>query len=183
MKNHVKWKPLGALLAVSVLSSAAMAQVPTPICSVLGGGSSTITSTVTPAVTADAVGASFDGDLGTFATFKVLGVGNISIRGTAQTGTVSPGSGLAGVVVTSPGTNDTINVTITTYLNGVQQQSGAAGLQTIGVSQICAGTCLSRGDQTFFGIPTSAPFDSIAATMTALSVSGVVEVRELCARP
>lgn len=151
------------------------------VCRAIGG---VATASATTGSTFGDASRAADGDLGSYATLQpsAVGLGGGSIRATAgQQGT----GDFAGVLLSRSPSGRTTQITITTYLAGVQQDSNTAGTDLGGnTGTTCPGICVESGaNQIFFGIQTSRSYDAIEAT---LQVSGgaasAVEIRELCKR-
>lgn len=121
-------------------------------------------------------GAAFDGHFATAAAMGPAGQG--SFLGTSET---QPAGSLAGVafVLTNPAG---VSVTITTFLNGSEQEtSGPATRQ--GASDACFNmSCyFNDGGDSFVGMETTKAYDAIEATISN-SASGTLLVNELCVR-
>lgn len=142
--------------------------IPPGICRPIADVGATIGTTATGASVNDALLA-FDGDLGTVAEVEALApAGPVSIRGTLGTG-LEPGGEAAGILFSNSllNANNNMQVTITTYLDGVPQETGPA-VHTV------------SGEMTFFGINTLLDFDSIEASFP-VGESGM-QFHELCVR-
>lgn len=137
------------------------------LCSALGGGASSVQSNAAPNASFSDVDAVFDGDVSSFATLTTTGgTGSSSVRGTTQSGVVSSAS-VAGLLFEGELSINT-NLVITTYLSGAQQDAGPATNTT------------SRDGLHFFGINTSANFDSIEATLNLVGDPPALKLFELC---
>jgi hypothetical protein len=119
--------------------------------------------------------AAIDGDQGTFARMNhgTFG-GTTTLRVTAQSGVVYPGGKFAGAVVKVPAEVPGPSVTVTTYLDGVVQDSGAAIQDRVdGIN----------ADGIYYEIYTTQPFDAVEIALTR--GTGVVDVEtrvyEFCA--
>lgn len=154
------------------------------ICEAFGGGASTVNAM--PSAGGSVTGApnAFDGSLTSFATYTpAAGNGTLTIRGTAQRGVVEPGGQTAGVLLTEPATTQTVQITISTYLEGRLQATGTPGAQAgNGSGQTCRGICENRNGLSYFAIETTAPFDAIEATLQVSGSLADLQVRELCSR-
>lgn len=123
-------------------------------------------------------GAAFDGHFGTFASIDAGGQGTF-----LGTSTLQPAGSLAGVYFVLPNPAG-ISVTITTFLNGIQQEAGAPATRQTpsdncsGVSMECSFT---DGGGSFVGIGTTKAYNAIQAVISNSS-AGTVEVNELCVR-
>lgn len=123
--------------------------------------------------------AAADGDLGTYAILSAEDQmsGTVRIRATAQDGVTYPGGTPAAVVygiVRTEGTSLGTNETLTTYLDGVMQESG----NTSGTNGSTSGN-RETGRRAF---QTTLPFDAIELSYTQTSGTADVEVRvhEFC---
>lgn len=122
--------------------------------------------------------AAIDGDLGTYATFVVepASSGSVSLRATAQEGTLYPAGTPAAVVYGSTrtgGSSVSPTETITTYLDGVMQETQAFG--TDGV--------MGGDDEPGRNVmSTNLPFDAIELGYVQSGGTAHVEVRiyEFC---
>lgn len=152
-----------------------------PLCQALGGGGASVDSTPSTGSSLDNARAAFDGNLSSLARYEASGgSGSLILRGTAQSGVVH-GPGGAGVLISRQSADQTVRVMISTYLDGVLQFTGEAGSQ-VGSSQSCAGSCLNRADQSYFGINTLNSFDAIEASIQLVGLPGGLDIRELCTR-
>lgn len=123
-------------------------------------------------------GAAFDGRL---ATSAAMGPGG---QGTFLGASQSQSSGsVAGVYFTL--TNPAgVSITITTHLNGAQQETSTAPGTRQGVTDTCSGnmTCsFNDGAGSWVGMDTTQPYDAIEATISNSS-AGTLQVNELCVR-
>jgi len=123
-------------------------------------------------------GAAFDGQFGTFASMGAGGQGGF--RGTSN---VQPAGSIAGVYFVLPNPAG-ITITITTFLDGIQQETSApVSRQT--PSDNCSGLSVEcdfrDGAGSFVGIGTTKEYDAIEAAISNSS-AGTVEVSELCVR-
>ena len=150
------------------------------ICQPLGGGISATAS----------VGSSFsnaplaaDRDLNSFATLQPATAGSGSGTFRATSGNQAA-NGFAGVLLGGTPAGQSTQITITTYLDGVQQDSNTAGTNLGGNSgSICSGICAENGgDSIFFGIAVSRAYDAIEATLQVNGGSSAVRIVELCKR-
>lgn len=140
------------------------------LCRGIGGGSSTVSTS--PAVNASFTDAAkiFDGDVGSFGALNTIGgTGNSSMQGTTQSGVVVPQGAIAGVLIKGTLTSN-INVTVTTYLAGVPQDTGPAV------------TTISSDEFEFLGIRTNQQFDSIKVAFNLTNDSSSLPIYELCIR-
>lgn len=121
-------------------------------------------------------GAAFDGRFGTAAAMGPAGQG--SFLGTTET---QPAGSIAGVyfILTNPAG---VSVTITTFLNGTEQESGGPATRQ-GVSDACSNmTCqFNDGAGSFVGMDTTKSYDAIEVTISNSS-SGTLQVNEICVR-
>ncbi len=177
---HAKKWPMGGLLVI-LLSGCGGGGGDSGICrSVADGGASTSTAARNGA-NIDQGRAVFDGSLSSVATLTpaLTTLSGATLRGTRGSGMVS--SAFAGLALSGLDSNQTITVTISTYLDGVLVESGQAGVHT-GTSQACGGICVSQGDTSFFGIAISRPFDAIGASLDLSGATQPLQLRELCVR-
>jgi hypothetical protein len=150
------------------------------ICSALGGGNSSINSMVT-AGTIENTPAAFDGSLSSIARYTdSTGNGSARFDAQAQSGVIAAAGQAAGVLLTNPPSNTSLQISISTKLNGVVQETGTAGFQT-GESQICP-VCIEQAGSTFFGIQTNQAYNGIEVTLKVNGLPVALEVRELCTR-
>lgn len=121
-------------------------------------------------------GAAFDGRLGTAAAMGSAGQGSFLATSEAQ----PPGS-IAGVyfILTDPAG---VSVTITTFLDGIQQESRGPSTRQ-GVSDACSNmVCdFNDGAGSFVGMDTTEAYDAIQATISNSS-NGTLQVNEICVR-
>jgi hypothetical protein len=122
-------------------------------------------------------GAAFDGHLNTAAAMGPAGQGSFLATSEAQ----PPGS-IAGVyfILTNPAG---VSVTITTFLNGVEQEARGPSTRQ-GVSDTCSinMTCaFNDGGGSFVGMHTTKTYDAIQATISNSS-SGTLQINEICVR-
>lgn len=138
------------------------------LCRAIAGGNASLTTS--PALTAsfENAAAIFDGDLASFGVLNTVGgTGTSSMEGTVQPGTIVPGGVVAGVLFAgSLSTN--LAVTVTTFLDGEEQDSGPAT------------TTISRDSMNFFGIQTTNNFNSLMVTFTLVSDASSLDIHELC---
>jgi hypothetical protein len=184
---------ISVLLVLAALSSACsggggggdgggLGQSAQAICQVIGNGSPVTSSAVQPSSFDDSVLA-FDGHLDSWATLGPAA----SAGGTISGGDFErPGIDVAGIAYTSPHSG-TVAVTITTYLDGVVQDSGDAGTisyTNTGDSMVCPSTqCIVRQNGlSFGGIDTTGPYDRIEAAITITNLDAPLQIRELCVR-
>jgi len=154
----------------------------TGICRVLAGGSSSVDSRHQVGNMMDFEKA-FDGSLNTFAIYRATaGNGSATFIGRAQSGTIVPTGTLAGTVLVVPPDSSTLTVNITTTLNGVVQDSGTAGTFNRGETPACGGLCEFQGDNIYFAIQSTKPFDGITADFQVTGLPFDLQVRELCTR-
>lgn len=150
------------------------------LCEAFGGGHWTVDATVSPGSTFESPDLAFDGDLSSFADYRVTDdAGTLVVRGIAKTGAVRR-DGSAGVLVSRPVAGQTLRVTISTYLDGKLQSVGDTGAQT-SAGQVCR-DCSARGDAAYFGIGTTTSFDAIEARIQLEGRPGQLAVKELCSR-
>lgn len=110
----------------------------------------------------------FDADLGTFGVLNTIGgTGTSSMQGTVQTGTIVPGGVVAGVLFAGA-LSTNLAVSITTFLDGEQQESGPAV------------TTVSRDSESFFGLRTTLAFNSLRVTFTLVDDASSLDIHELC---
>ena len=148
------------------------------ICTVIGGGAAQVAAT--PAASFSNATAAFDGDLSSFGS---LTTSSGTLRGTAQTGTMQTGGPYAGLAISTPAAG-TLSVSITTFLNGTQQDTGAVGSQSFGSSNVqnCnpGQDCRVRNDLSYFGLRTTKNFDAIEAVLSYSGSASPLQIRELC---
>lgn len=118
-----------------------------------------------------------DEDLGTAAevTFSPVG-GTVTVRATAQPGTVFPAGNHAGGVLTFPASVGATNtLRFTTYLSGVQQETGG------GFINVADGST-NPGVPNTYRFPTTKPFDSVEAAITrqGSADTAAVGINEFC---
>jgi hypothetical protein len=94
---------------------------------------------------------------------------------------------IAGTAFSLPASGS-FTVTVTTYLGGVQQETGAAGPDVYGSSNGVQGNCGSPGICTnnssigtsFFGLHTTKPYDSIQVAFSIIGTTTPVQIKEIC---
>lgn len=122
----------------------------------------------------------FDGNLDTFAA--LAGGGHASIEGNNSP---QPAGEVAGVYFNRPASDsNSYTLTITTFLNGTQQETGVAPCQLLAGSNSCGGYQFSGSDgggPWFVGLPTTKAFDAIQAAFTTTGTQSV-NINELCVR-
>lgn len=121
-------------------------------------------------------GAAFDGHLGTGAAMGPGGQG--AFMGTSD---AQPAGSIAGVFFTL--TNPAgVSITITTYLNGTQQETRGPSTRQ-GVSDSCnnMNCAFHDGAGSFVGMDTTKDYDAIQATISNSS-SGTLGIDEICVR-
>jgi len=152
---------------------------PDPLCKALGGGRSTVQSTPSAGSSLSDSARAFDGDLSTIASYDATtGNGTLVIRGTAQSGVVH-GPGQAGLLLSSLSTDQTVQVTLSTYLDGALQATGDGGTQS-GDGRTQSGQIANRDGQLYFSIDTTVAFDAIEASISLTGLPGSLKLRELC---
>lgn len=121
-------------------------------------------------------GAAFDGS---FASAAEMPAGTeATFSGTATT---QPGGSVAGVYFVFPAVGEGISVTITTYLNGVQQETAGPATRA-GTSSVCPDMdCSFTQGPSFVGLTTTKAYDTIAATISNTGAGGL-RISELCVR-
>jgi len=148
------------------------------ICQALGVGNSTVNSFVA-AGTIDNTPAAFDGSLSSFARYTdSTGNGSARFDGRAQSGVIASAGQAAGVLLTTPPASTTLQISISTKLNGVVQETGTAGFQG-GTTQVCS-ACAEQGGNSFFGITTTRDYNGIEVTLQLNGLPVTLDVRELC---
>ncbi|HZP13442.1 MAG TPA: hypothetical protein VFB36_13565 [Nevskiaceae bacterium] len=139
------------------------------LCQPIGGGGGTVTTSPGTGASFSNADKVFDGDLNSSGSVSGLGLGNSSIQGTAQSGVVVAQGLVAGILIDRDAQSfDNLHLTITTFLDGVQADTGLA----VSTS--------SRDGFGFFGIMTTQPYDAIRATFTTGQNAGSVTLYELC---
>lgn len=125
------------------------------------------------------VGAAFDGKLATAAAIGAGGQG--TFLGTSRT---QPAGSMAGVffILTNPAG---VSVTLTTYLDGQEQETGTGPATRQGTSSVCPGgnmeCSFTDGGASFVGMNTTQAYDAIEATISNSSAL-TLQVNELCVR-
>jgi hypothetical protein len=146
---------------------------------ITGGGAQALETLNCVGCTVENRNAAIDGDLGSFATLYLPpnSSGNVALRATAQSGVVYADGTPAAVVYgiqRSDGNSLSTTQTITTYLDGVPQQTGNAG----------PNNGVDGGDQPVGrrAIGTNLPFDAIELTYAQSAGTADVAVRiyEFC---
>lgn len=136
-------------------------------CRVIAGNGATVTAT--PAATASFTNPNnaFDGSLSSYTALKTTaGTGTSSIQGTLGSGS-EPAGETAGIYYVGT-INSSLQITITTYLKGVQQDTGIAT------------NSVSNDNKQFYGLPTTKAFDSIKATLALNNDAPELDIYELC---
>lgn len=150
------------------------------ICQVVGNGSYVTTSSGPGGEFANPTLA-FDGHLESYAE---LGPSQ-SAAGTISGGGLSRMAGeYAGIAFTRPASG-AVTVNISTYHNGVLQESrqaGSANYPPTGQQSTCPGYCVEQNGQVFFGVATLLDFDTIEAQISMSALPEPLQLRELCVR-
>lgn len=150
-------------------------------CQAFGGGNAIVQASPSTGGSVSDAPRAFDGDLSSYASYTPAGgSGTLTIRGTAQAGIVRPAQEIAGVLLTLQSAQS-LQVNITTYLGGVQQDTGVVYARA-GVSDSCSANCSRSGQDSFTGLSTTKPYDAIEATIAVSGIAGSLPVRELCSR-
>jgi hypothetical protein len=154
-----------------------------PFCQAIGGGAAVASQTCTSSCgVIENVQRAVDADFGSYATIGVSVQNQASIRGTAQDGLVFEGA--AGVYVHKPPlvNGGTFDLTITTYLDGVPQETQLAYSESSGSDNVFCNQCGEDGANNFYGIPTNLPFDAIEMSYTQSAGTQYREIRlfEFC---
>lgn len=150
------------------------------ICAAIANSGSTTIATASLGGSVTNEARAFDGNLESAAALapSATMIGGGTIRGTLGSGEIAGGA-VAGVLLAGYGGSQSVQVTISTYQDGAMVEASMAGTQN-GTSQVCPGTCQSKGGDVFFGITTTRPFDAIAAQIQLFGGSNVISVKELC---
>jgi hypothetical protein len=124
-------------------------------------------------------GNAFDGKLATAAAVGAGGQG--TFLGTSRS---QPAGSIAGVYFTL--TNPAgVSITLTTFLDGEEQETGTGPATRQGTSSVCPGgnmeCSFTDGGASWVGMETTAPYDAIEATISNSSAS-TLQINELCVR-
>jgi hypothetical protein len=153
-----------------------------PFCQAIGGGAAVATQVCDSNCSQESIGASVDANFRTHATIGLSVQNQGALRGTAQDGLVF--SGPAGVYVHKPRlvNGGSFELTITTYLDGVPQESQLAYSESGSTENLFCNQCGTDGDNNFYGIPTNLPFDSIEMSYTQAAGTQYREIQlfEFC---
>lgn len=153
-----------------------------PFCQAIGGGGAVATETCDANCNQENIGASVDANFRSYATIGVSVQSHGTLRGTAQDGLVF--SGPAGVYVHKPPlvNGGSFDITITTYLDGVPQETQLAYNESVGTDNTFCNYCGEDGANNFYGIPTNLPFDAIEMSYTQSAGTQYREIRvfEFC---
>jgi hypothetical protein len=171
------------IAAMSGCSSGGGDGTPSPIgpiyCADLVGGTASVNLACTAgSCTSDFHEGAVDGDLDTYAILHLASAsaGSVSLRSTAQDGVTYPSGTPAAVVwaIERDGNSTSVVTTLSTYLDGVlQQTSNAGGESAVDGFDREAGRTV---------IDTNLPFDAIELTYSQSGSTGPIEVRihEFC---
>ena len=148
-------------------------------CTSLSGGNAQLQSSCTGCTLSD-TGRAVDGNLGSAATaVSNAGISNpvVTIRATAQNGTVFPAGSLAGVFYSQGDVQGCSNcgITVNTYLRGARQQT-QSGVNNSDIE--------GSGPEFFTGITATLPFDAVeisdAATVAPTGGTALLRTYEIC---
>lgn len=156
------------------------------LCQTVGGGAAQLE--VTPGTPCSdcaviAAAALIDGNLASGATVQSPLGGQLTLRGTAQSGVVFPAGRSAGVFVQPFGSDDdsSLSLIVRTYLSGALQDSGPVYTR-VGSSDLANGTQVVTREGSYYGLLTTRPYDAVELELTRSGDGRDLTIFEICTR-